>query len=51
MIVECRYCENKLFLLGKTCSITNVCGVSIICGGEPFEDALKGAINKLHNTF
>jgi len=26
---------------GKTCSVTNVCGVSIICGGEPFEDALK----------
>ena len=36
---------------GKTCSATNVCGVSIICGGEPFEDALKGikSSNTLHN--
>ena len=35
-----------MFLLyeGKTCSVTNdlICGISIICGGEPFEDALKG---------
>lgn len=26
---------------GKTCTASNVCGVSIICGGEPLEDALK----------
>ena len=26
---------------GKSCSASKVCGVSIICGGEPLEDALK----------
>ncbi len=26
---------------GKMCSSSKVCGVSIICGGEPLEDALK----------
>lgn len=26
---------------GKRCKSSNVCGVSIICGGEPLEDALK----------